>query len=78
MNLKAWEATIQQIVAESNQEPKESSKHRILTAWRAKLEKEPTSLLPFQIDEIVREVRASWPAARWPKRPRRSIRLAPA
>ena len=63
MNLKAWEATIQQIVAESNQEPKESSKHRILTAWRAKLEKEPTSLLPFQIDEIVREVRARLPDA---------------
>ena len=61
MNLKAWEATIQQIVAESNQEPKESSKHRILTAWRVKLEKEPTSLLPFQIDEIVREVRTRFP-----------------
>ena len=57
MNLKAWEATIQQIADESNHELKESDKHRILTAWRAKLEKEPTSLLPFQIDEIVREVR---------------------
>jgi hypothetical protein len=57
VNLNVWEATIQQIVAESNHEPKESGKHRILTAWRAKLEKEPTSLRPFQIDEIVREVR---------------------
>jgi hypothetical protein len=57
MNLKVWEATIQQIVDESNREPRESGKHRILTAWRAKLEKEPTSLRPFQIDEIVREVR---------------------
>lgn len=57
MNLQAWEATIQQIAAESNDEPKESSKHRILTAWRVKLEKGPTSLLPFQIDQIVREVR---------------------
>jgi hypothetical protein len=57
MKLKDWEATIQQIADESNHEPKESDKHRILTAWRAKLEKEPTSLLPFQIDEIVREVR---------------------
>jgi hypothetical protein len=25
--------------------------------WRAKLEKEPTLLQPYQIDEIVREVR---------------------
>jgi len=63
MNLKAWEATIQQIADESNHEPNESSKHRILTAWRAKLEKEPTSLLPFQIDEIVREVRKRLSAA---------------
>jgi DNA primase len=63
MNLKAWEATIQQIVAESNQEPKEFAKHRILTAWRAKLEKESTSLLPFQIDQIVREVRKRLPDA---------------
>ena len=57
MKLKDWEATIQQIVSESNHEPKEFCKHRILTEWRAKLEKEPTVLLPFQIDEIVREVR---------------------
>ncbi len=57
MNLRIWEATIQQIVDESNQEPKESGKQKILTAWRLKLEKEPTSLPPFQIDHIVREVR---------------------
>ena len=57
MNLQTWEATIQQIAAESNHEPKESGKHKVLTAWRAKLEKEPTSLPPFRIDEIVREVR---------------------
>lgn len=57
MNLKAWQATIQQIVSESNHEPRESGKNRILATWRAKLEKEPTSLRAFQIDEIVREVR---------------------
>jgi hypothetical protein len=28
-----------------------------LTAWRAKLEKEPTLLKPYQIDDIVRAVR---------------------
>ncbi|HEY2841469.1 MAG TPA: hypothetical protein VGJ26_20085 [Pirellulales bacterium] len=57
MNLRNWEATIQQIVDESNQEPKESGKQKVLTGWRLKLEKEPTSLPPFQIDHIVREVR---------------------
>jgi hypothetical protein len=57
MNLSVWEPTIQQIVAESSCEPKESGKQRILTSWRVRLEQEPTSLLPFQIDEIVRAVR---------------------
>jgi hypothetical protein len=58
MNLTAYESTIQLIVTESNHESKESSKHKILSAWRARLEKEPSSLLPFQIDQIVREVRS--------------------
>jgi hypothetical protein len=57
MNLHAWEATIQQIAAESNHEPKESGKHRVLTAWRTKLEKGQNAMPLFQIDEIVREVR---------------------
>ncbi len=57
MNLLPWEATIQQIVSESNMESRESGKNKVLTVWRSKLEKEPSSLLPFQIDEIVREVR---------------------
>jgi len=30
----------------------------VLAAWRAKLEKPPTSQAPFQIDQIMREVRA--------------------
>jgi hypothetical protein len=57
MNLKNWEATITQIADESNQEPREAGRQRLLTAWRAKLEKEPALLQPFQIDNIVREVR---------------------
>ena len=57
MNLKEWEPTIQKIVEESNHETKESGKQRILTEWRAKLEKEPTRLPPFEIDKIVRQVR---------------------
>ena len=56
MDLQPWEATIQQIVDESNHYTKQSGRHGILTAWRAKLEKEPTSLRPYQIDQIMREV----------------------
>jgi hypothetical protein len=56
MNLKEWEATINQIIDESNQEPAKSRKNKVLIDWRAKLEEEPTSLQPFEIDEIVREV----------------------
>jgi hypothetical protein len=63
MNLKDWEATIKQIADESNQEPREAGRQRLLTAWRAKLEKEPTLLQPFQIDDIVREVRTRLIAA---------------
>src|SRR5258708_32505637 len=33
MNLKNWESTIKQIADESNQEPKEASRHRPFTAW---------------------------------------------
>lgn len=56
MDLKEWEKTINQIFDEIKQESPASRKHKILNAWRIKLEKEPTSLQPFQIDEIVREV----------------------
>jgi hypothetical protein len=57
MNFKAWEATIQEMVSVANKETKDGGQHRILSAWRAKLEKAPTSLPPFEIDQIVREVR---------------------
>jgi len=57
MRLQDWEVTIQEIVDECNHDQKESSENRILTKWRAKLEKEPTLLKPFQIDQIVRVVR---------------------
>ena len=57
MNLKDWEATISQIADEASQEPQESGQQKILIALRAKLEKEPTSLQPFQIDQIVWAVR---------------------
>ena len=57
MRLQEWEVTIQEIVDECNLDQKERSKDSILVKWRAKLEKEPNLLQPFQIDEIVREVR---------------------
>jgi hypothetical protein len=64
MNLRAWEPTISQIVHESNHEQKYAGKHKVLVKWRAKLEEEPTSLQPFQIDQIVREVRYRLPIVR--------------
>ncbi len=54
MRLQEWEVTIQKIIDECNQE--QTRVDTVLLAWRAKLEKEPTLLQPFQIDEIVREV----------------------
>jgi len=55
MRLKDFEATIQEIVDECSHDQKAAG--RVLIAWRAKLEQEPTLLQPFQIDQIVREVR---------------------
>ncbi len=52
MRLQEWEVTIQKIMDECEQTRVDA----VLMAWRAKLEKEPTLLQPFQIDEIVREV----------------------
>ena len=54
MRLQDWEETIQKIIDECNQE--QTRVYRVLMVWRAKLEKEPTLLQPFEIDKIVREV----------------------
>ncbi len=54
MRLQEWEVTIQKIIDECNHE--QTPVDPVLMAWRAKLEKEPTLLQPFQIDEIVRAV----------------------
>ena len=55
MRLEEWEATILKMTDECNQE--QQRQNGVLMEWRVKLEKEPTLLKPFQIDEIVREVR---------------------
>ncbi len=55
MRLQEWEVTIQKMIDECSHQQKDASK--VLMEWRAKLEKEPSLLHPFQIDEIVREVR---------------------
>jgi hypothetical protein len=55
MRLKEWEVTIEKIVDECHHEHKAVT--RILIKWRTELEKGPSLLQPFQIDEIVREVR---------------------
>ena len=57
MKLREWEQTLQQMIEESNQQPKESGKSKLLTEWRTKLAREPYLLQPYQIDEIVREFR---------------------
>ena len=57
MDINQWEPIIQKIVDESHHELNAARKRKLLTEWRRKLEKEPTRLRPFQIDEIVREVR---------------------
>lgn len=57
MNLKPWEATIQQIADESSQQRNERTRDGVLIDWRQKLAKEPTSLGLHHIDEIMREVR---------------------
>ncbi len=54
MCLQEWEVTIQKIIDECNHE--QTRVDTVLLAWRTRLEKEPTLLQPFQIDEIVREV----------------------
>ena len=55
MRLEEWEVTIQKMIDECNQE--QTRPDRVLMEWRAKLEKEPTLLKPFEIDELVRVVR---------------------
>jgi hypothetical protein len=55
MRLDEWEVTIQKVTDECRRNQKRSVK--VLMEWRSKLEKEPSLLKPFQIDEIIREVR---------------------
>ena len=55
MRLGEWDVTIQKIIDECNQEQRGADK--VFLEWRVKLEKEPTLLRPFEIDEIVRAVR---------------------
>ncbi len=55
MRLEDWEVTIQKIVDECNHEQQRVD--WVLMEWRVKLEKEPTLLKPFEIDQIVRAVR---------------------
>ena len=52
------EAIAEQIVAEHRSKSKKTMKQKVLTDWRSKLEKLPTSLSPFQIDQIMRSVQA--------------------
>ncbi len=55
MRFEEMEVIIQKIVDECEHE--RGRPNSVLTEWRAKLEKEPTLLQPFQIDKIMRAVR---------------------
>ena len=55
MRLEDWEVTIQKMTDECNHE--QTMPDRVMKEWRVKLEKEPTLLKPFEIDQIVRAVR---------------------
>ena len=55
MRLEDWAVTIQKMTDECNHE--QTTPDRILQLWRVKLEKEPTLLQPFGIDQIVQAVR---------------------
>ena len=55
MRLEEMEVTVQKIVDECAYD--RGRPDSVLMEWRAKLEKEPTLLQPFQIDEIIRAVR---------------------
>ena len=55
MRIDDWEVTVQKMIVECNQE--QASPNRVLMEWRVTLEKEPTLLKPFQIDQLVRTVR---------------------
>ena len=55
MRLEDWAVTIQKMTDECNHV--QTTPDRVLKQWRVKLEKEPTLLQPFEIDQIVRAVR---------------------
>jgi hypothetical protein len=57
MNPIDREATIQQIAAEFSLAKSEGRKQKVVTTWRARLQKEPASLPAFRIDQIIREAR---------------------
>jgi hypothetical protein len=57
MNPIDREAAIQQITAEISLAKSEGRKQKLVTTWRARLQKEPASLPAFRIDRIIREAR---------------------
>ncbi len=57
MWLQERDVIIQEIVDECSQQQTETGGNKELMKWRAKLEKEPPFLKPFQIDDIIREAR---------------------
>jgi hypothetical protein len=57
MNLMDFEPTIREMDHQVNLAGSVVRKRGIIMTWRSKLEKGPSSLRIFHVDEIVREVR---------------------
>jgi hypothetical protein len=57
MNPIDREAAIQKIAAEFSLAKSEGRMQKVVTTWRARLQKEPTLLPAFRIDRIIREAR---------------------
>ena len=66
MNFRNWETIIQKMSEDFHLQSKESGRNLVLIEWRKSLAKEPHVLKPFQIDEIVREVRKRVTSAQEP------------
>ena len=58
MSQKELVATTAKIVADHRSKSKKRVQQRVLLEWRAMLAAEPTRLATYQIDQIMREVRA--------------------
>lgn len=75
MKVQNSEVIIPEIIEQLNLSPTEPLQQKVLVEWRSRLAKEPYLLQPFQIDQIVRDVRSKLVNAS--KQPSISLQAAP-